>query len=119
MGRERRRDWWYRVKIKHDLETILRQQIPIYMMADSKGLFYMITRNSYSSERRLMIDIAAIREAYGKREIEGVAHVLGTNNPADALTKIVHSEALLALIKGSCIPVVSQWVMRGGASNGR
>lgn len=83
------------------------------MMTDSRGLFDMVTRNSYSAERRLMIDMAAIRQAYQRWDIDGIAHVSGASNPADAMTKIVQSGSLLDLMGGRMTVQATQWVMRG------
>lgn len=71
--------------LKHDLEAVTRKRIPLYMMMDSMALFDMVTRNAYSSERRLMIDMAAIRESYRRHEIDGLVHISGSDNPADCL----------------------------------
>ena len=73
----------------------------------------MITRNSYSAERRLMIDMAAIRQAYRRRDIDSVAHVAGSDNPADAMTKIRQSKALMDLMDGRMTVHPTQWVVRG------
>lgn len=98
--------------LKHDLQLIMKQLIPLYMMTDSRGLFDMVTRNSYRAERRLMIDMAAIRQAYQCWDIDGIAHVSGASNPADAMTKIVQSGSLLDLMKGVMTVQATQWVMR-------
>lgn len=49
--------------IKHDLEVIYGQRIPITLMTDSKQIFDVITKATHTTEKRLMIDIAARREA--------------------------------------------------------
>lgn len=73
----------------------------------------MVTRNSYSSERRLMIDMAAIRELYRRKEIDGVAHIPGKTNLADVMTKIVQSPELLDLMQGEMTLGATHSVMRG------
>ena len=50
--------------LKHDFEQLLQQRIPLQMFTDSKYLFDVIVRASMTSERRLVIDISATREAY-------------------------------------------------------
>ncbi len=57
------------------------------MFTDSKHLFDVITTGSYTTEKRLMVEIKATREAYNKNEISNVGWVPGTFNPADELTK--------------------------------
>lgn len=98
--------------IKHDLETMTRRRFPLYMLTDSKGHFDMVTRNSYSTELRLMIDMAAIRESYGRREMEEIAHIGGSNNPADEMTEIVNSESLRDLMRERMTVGATQWILR-------
>ena len=50
--------------IKHDLQRILGQKIPLLHLIDSKILFDAITGQKYTTEKRLMVDIVSIREAY-------------------------------------------------------
>jgi Reverse transcriptase (RNA-dependent DNA polymerase) len=80
--------------IKHDLELLLNQRVPLTILTDSKSLFDVITKSSSTSERRLMIDITAVREAYFKQEISDVGFVRTKNNPADAFTKVGKCDAL-------------------------
>lgn len=86
--------------IRHDLKRITNRNFRLQVMGDSKGLVDMVTRNPYSAERRLNIDPAAIRESYRNREIDGIAHIMGANNPADSMTKVVISSNLLGLMRG-------------------
>ena len=60
-----------------------------------------------------MIDISAVREAYGKQEISDFRFVTTKNNPADAFTKITYCEALQSIIDpGRCELPIEQWVIR-------
>lgn len=101
--------------IRHDLERITNRTFPLQVMTDSKGLFDMVTKSSYSAERSLMIDLATIRESYGRREIDEIAHIQGENNPADAMTKIVNSNHLLDLMRGRMTVLPEQWVVRASS----
>lgn len=47
-----------------------------------------------------MIEMAAVRDAYQKREIYDICHVPGYTNPADALAKKCKSAFLYALMNG-------------------
>ena len=49
--------------IKHTLEKVYRQNLPVTMLTDSKPMFDVIAKASHTSEKRLMIDVAAAREA--------------------------------------------------------
>lgn len=72
--------------LKHDLERILCHTIPRKMFTDSKKLLYVIKRASHTTEKRLMIDVATVLEAYNSFDITNVGFVAGTNNLADRLT---------------------------------
>ncbi len=52
----------FAMMMKHDLEALFRQVIPLQMMTDSKSLFDVILKSTKTAERRLMIDVAACRE---------------------------------------------------------
>lgn len=54
----------------------------------SKQLFDVITKASHTSEKRLMIDIAAVRQSYGREEIYHCGLVSSEDNLADSFTKI-------------------------------
>ena len=85
--------------IKFDLEKLLNKSIPLLMLTDSKALFDVITRSKYTTEKRLMIDIAAVRQAYNEKEINNIALIKSEFNPADGLTKLACNEALKQLLE--------------------
>jgi hypothetical protein len=76
------------------LEGLLCQKVPVTILTDGKSLFDVINRNSATSERRLMIDVSATRQAYEHHEISDVGFIRTSNNPADALTKREYNAAL-------------------------
>jgi hypothetical protein len=53
--------------IRRELSRMLSKDIPPLMMTDSRALLDVITRARYTTERRLMVDVAAAREAYSDR----------------------------------------------------
>ncbi len=59
----------------------------LIMFTDSKQLFDFITQASHTTEKRLMIDVAAAREAYYRHEISNVGLIAGEDNIPDCLTK--------------------------------
>lgn len=61
------------------------------MYTDPMQLFYALTTEKRTDERRLMIDISATPESYKKYKISGVGYIRGANNPADGLTKLKHN----------------------------
>jgi len=99
--------------IKHDLERIYDQLLPLVMLTDSKQMFDVIIRASHTTEKRLMIDAAAVREAYKRYEISNVGLVRSEHNPADGLTKPQICAALdVTLRTGTDVNSVEQWVTR-------
>lgn len=68
------------------------------LYTDSDSLFKVIIKNSSTTERRLMIDLEATREAYGNHDIADIGWVQSSDNPADALTKKGRCPALMQLI---------------------
>jgi hypothetical protein len=101
--------------LRHDLERVLGQTIPMVMFTDSKALFDILTRNKSSTERRLMVDVAAAREAYHDFVISNVGLIKSEHNPADGLTKVGCNDALLSLLRTHRIThPVQQYVLRNG-----
>ena len=75
--------------LNYDIEQLLNQRIPVQMFTDSKSLFDVIVRASTTSERRLMIDISATRQAYERHEIADIGLISSEYNLADCMTKII------------------------------
>ena len=101
--------------LRRDLEKMLGKAIPISVLTDSKSLFDIITKSSATLEKRLMIDVAAAREAYGKQELNDIGLISSENNPADAFTKggLKAKQMLLqVLATGSLNHKVEQWIYR-------
>lgn len=72
--------------IKRDLELLFQRRIPLKMFTDPKRLFDVITKCSQTQERRIMIDLQTVRDAYSSQEISDVGFVRGSSNPADGMT---------------------------------
>lgn len=58
-----------------------------------------LTTLNTTTEKRLLIDLAMLRESYEKREIADVYWIPDGQNPADALSKNGTCEALVKLLK--------------------
>lgn len=103
----------YAFMLKHDLEVLLQQPIPIQMLTDSKGLFDVIVKAGKTAERRLMIDIAACRQAYERHEIGDIAFTRSEYNLADCMTKIMHPAQLMNVMRTAHLEhPVEQWIIR-------
>ena len=103
--------------MRHDLESILGQKIPLQMITDSKSLFDVIVKNSTTAERCLIIDIKDDRESYESMKMSNVGFVRSENNPADAFTKPKFCAALESMLAIGVIDLnVEEWVVRSSSS---
>lgn len=103
----------YAHALKHDLESILDQKIPLQMLTDSKSLFDVLTKCSSTIEKRLMIDLQVVRQAYETHLISDLGFIRTEHNPADGLTKIGTCQALRKLIAtNKCDQDIDTWVLR-------
>lgn len=99
--------------IRHDLVQIIRRYVPLNMVTDSDSLFKVIVQSSHTTERRLMIDIQAGREAYQAREIDNIGWVRSDGNLADGLTKVNKVDLIQTVMRtGKLVRVADQWVIR-------
>lgn len=68
--------------------------IPIVVWTDSYSLYECIVKLGTTKEKRLMIDLTALRQSYERREIHEIRWIHGDDNPADAFTKTNPNSAL-------------------------
>jgi hypothetical protein len=73
-------------------------KVPIIVCTDSYSLYECLVKLGTTKEKRLMIDIMALREAYETREILEVRWINGEDNPADPFTKRSPNSTLSTLI---------------------
>ncbi|KAI1002731.1 hypothetical protein K3495_g5473 [Podosphaera aphanis] len=79
--------------------------IPLVICTDSYSLYECLVKLGTTKEKRLMIDIMALRESYERREITEVRWVHGDDNPADAMTKSSPNSALKRFIHGNKLSI--------------
>ncbi|KAF4470050.1 Aurora kinase 2 splicing, partial [Fusarium albosuccineum] len=86
---------------------------PLTLCTDSYSLYQCLVQLGSTTEKRLMIDIMALRQSYEKREIHEIRWIKGDDNPADAMTKGNPNKALEGLVeKGSLSIRLEGWVQR-------
>jgi hypothetical protein len=101
------------IMLRHDIERMISQDVPIHAYTDSLSLFDVISRSTTTSEKRLMIDITAAKEAYREGTIDTIGFIRTNFNPADAFTKIVRCHSLEdMLLRGKIEHPIEQWVER-------
>jgi hypothetical protein len=99
--------------LKSTVDQILQGSIPLVLCTDSKSLYDCLVRLGTTREKRLMIDIMCLRQAYERREIAEVMWIDGNENPADAMTKTRACPALTNLIDSNKIDLRAMgWVER-------
>lgn len=94
-------------------EQLNLPNIPTVLCTDSLSLYECLVKLGTTKEKRLMIDIMALRESYERRELTEVRWIHGEDNPADAMTKSNPTKALQHLIDDNCLSIrVKGWVDR-------
>lgn len=76
----------YDIVIQHDLKETLGKNLKIELLKDSDTLFNLIIWNESTTEKRLMIDVKAEREAYNDGIINDILWIR-TQHRVDAMTK--------------------------------
>ena len=75
------------IVLQHDLKQILKRTLKIKILTDTETLFNVMIKNANTTEKRLMIDIKAAREAYNEGIIEDIVWIRRQFNLAHAMTK--------------------------------
>ena len=76
-----------RASVKSTIDKILGIDLPLVLCTDSRLLYDCLVKLGTTHEKRLIIDIMCLRQAYERREIAEVRWIKGNSNPADAMTK--------------------------------
>jgi hypothetical protein len=99
--------------MKSTIEKILRKSIPLTLCTDSKSLYECLVKLGTTREKRLMVDLMCLRQAYERREVAEVKWIDGDSNPADAMTKAKPCQALKNLIDTNLARLkATEWVER-------
>lgn len=82
--------------------------IPVILCTDSYSLYECLVKLGSTLEKRLMIDIMALRQSYERREVSEIRWINGEDNPADAFTKATPNHTLERWIDTNKITVRMQ-----------
>ncbi|RFU31044.1 hypothetical protein B7463_g5287, partial [Scytalidium lignicola] len=105
--------------IKSTIEGILEIDLLLVICTDSRSLYDCLVKLGTTQEKRLMIDVMCLRQAYERRQIAEVRWIEGTTNPADSMTKGKPSSALKQLLDTNKVQLeVVEWVERDGVGGG-
>jgi hypothetical protein len=84
--------------IKIITEQLGFPQTLIVVCTDSYSLYKCLVKLGSTQEKRLIIDIMALRQSYKQREITEIRWIDGKDNSADTITKSTPNKALEKLI---------------------
>ena len=99
--------------LAHEVKFITGSQIPVQLLTDSTSLFDVISKGSGTSEKRMMLDIAAARKGFRSKAISDIGFVRSNKNVADGLTKPMSQAVLRDVIcSDELIVVPDQWIVR-------
>jgi hypothetical protein len=92
--------------------------IPLVICTDSYSLYECLVKLGTTKEKRLIIDIMALRQSYERREITEIRWINSEDNPAGAFTKTSPNRALEHLIDRNELTVrIEGWVQRPTGSD--
>lgn len=101
------------IALRQDLERMLNNAVPFHLLTDSKSLFDVISKGFRTSEKRMMLDIGAAREAFRDKIISDIGFVRSHLNIADGLTKPMCQSLLRDTISTRYLDVQpEQWIVR-------
>lgn len=92
---------------RHDMQTMLQQNIPLSVVTDSESLFKVIVQSSSTTEMRLMIDLQAAREAHQEHKIDDMGWIKSSGNLADGLTKINKPDLIQQTTRTGILDVIA------------
>lgn len=75
------------VLIRHDGNMILGMDVPLKALIEISSLFTIVITSTTTTERRLMIDLQAAREAFCRRYIAEIGWIEKEKNVAGVLIK--------------------------------
>ncbi|KAK1995303.1 hypothetical protein LX36DRAFT_659756 [Colletotrichum falcatum] len=94
-------------------ERLAIPSIPTVICTDSYSLYECLVKLGTTKEKRLIIDIIALRQSYERREIHEIRWIHGSDNPADSFTKSSPNSALEALVSDGKVKIrMNRWVSR-------
>ena len=99
--------------IRSQTENAIGRAIPMHLLTDSKSLFDIISKGSRTSEKRIMHEIHANRQAYQAHEISKIRFVRKADDIVDGLTKSKKQSVLLQVLVTRRHTInCEQWIFR-------
>ena len=107
--------------IADQVSFVLGRPIPVWAAVDSRTVFNVVARFGNVTEKRLCIDVAALREAHLTRALEKLIWVEGARNGSDPLTKkdAPVNDVFESILRNELVLSAVQWVERQDSVPGR
>ena len=86
-------------------ERLLLPKVPIVICTDSRSLYDCLVKLGTTKEKRLMIDIMALREAYEREDLQDIRWIEGRDNPIDSIIKTCLNTVIESLIDNNKITI--------------
>ena len=101
------------IAFAEEIGMTLAGMVPVRLLTDCKHLFDVVSKGSRTSQKRMMLDIAAAREGFKTKTISDIGFVGSSPNIADGLTKSMTQAAIHHVIATGYLKVISeQWIIR-------
>jgi hypothetical protein len=84
--------------LKMIITRLNQPEIPLIICTNSYFLYECLVKFGTTQEKRLIIDILALRQLYKRRKIAEIRWIHNRDNPADALTKATANSSLEQLV---------------------
>ena len=101
--------------IRYDLRKLLQKDVRHTLLTDSLSLFKVIINSTVTTEKRLMIDIAAVREAYERSDIDFIYWIPSQFNLANGLTKFEICPTLQSFLRSHQLYQEIAWCWNSSA----
>lgn len=99
--------------VREILSELLGRKVDFVLLTDSRSAFHITTTLISTKEKRLMLDVHLVREAYENREISKILWISGASNLADCLTKVNHNGTLRQYLLTNSVDISCEgWVDR-------
>lgn len=100
------------VSSAEEIGIMLSKKIPVQLLTDSKSLFHVVSKGSRTSEKKMMLDIAAAKEGFKNKTISDIGFVWSSQNIADGLTKSMGQADLRQVIATGYLNIMpDQWII--------
>jgi hypothetical protein len=88
----------FAITLKMIIIRFNQPEILLVICTNSYSLYECLIKLGTTQEKRLMIDILALRQLYERRKIAEIRWIHNRDNPADALTKATANSSLEQLV---------------------